>query len=412
MLRDSSSAGAARCCSPRPTTASSTPSTPASGTTARSPSPTAPARSSSPTSPGSPCRSCASQAEGGREIFGVDGTPRVQDVFLDPNHNGTPNAADREWRTVAIGGFREGGAIDGGGRVGDFISGYYALDMTQPDQLDSGNNPTQQTVPSCLSTTNAHRLRLRHAAVPGRALGVHRLDRLLASWTRTTNGFADLGQTWSVPIIGRIKVIEGGTVVDKFVAIFGGGMDADNKLSPKRGNWVYMVDVETGKTIYKRKVVGAAAADPAVLDTDLDGYLDTIYMGTTAGFLYKIDISSPGTLQNVTLLTTQAVPPLAAAATVKRITDTVVGPLRDLRHAGPADLPGAVDPVRLPAGPLRPRLRHRRPREPLEPRRPGRQVLPDPRRQLHLRRHCRRRRRTTRRSTSPRPTSAPRPTSC
>ena len=125
-----------------------------------------------------------------------------------------------------------------------------------------------------------------------------------------------------MPIIGRIKVIEGGTQVDKFVAIFGGGMDADNKLSPKRGNWVYMVDVETGKTIYKRKVVGAAAADPAVLDTDLDGYLDTIYMGTTAGFLYKVDISSPGTLQDVTLPTTQAVPPLAAAATVKRITDT------------------------------------------------------------------------------------------
>ncbi len=262
-----------------------------------------------------------SQVEGGREIFGVDGTPRVQDVFLDPSHNGTPNAGEREWRTVAIGGFREGGAIDGGGRVGDFISGYYALDLTRPDQLDSANNPTQQTVPSCLSTTNGTTSGC--GTLPFPAVLWEYTDSIASSQLdEDKNGLADLGQTWSVPIIGRIKVIEGGTVVDKFVAIFGGGMDADNKLSPKRGNWVYMVDVETGKTIYKRKVVGAAAADPAVLDTDLDGYLDTIYMGTTAGFLYKIDISSPGTLQNVSLLTIQAVPPLVAATTVQRITDT------------------------------------------------------------------------------------------
>ncbi|HTG32842.1 MAG TPA: PilC/PilY family type IV pilus protein [Thermoanaerobaculia bacterium] len=262
-----------------------------------------------------------SQVEGGREIFGVDGTPRVQDVFLDPNHNGTPNAGEREWRTVAIGGFREGGAIDGGGRVGDFISGYYALDLTHPDQLDSANNPTQQTVPSCLSTTNGTNSGC--GTLPFPAVLWEYTDSIASSQLdEDKNGLADLGQTWSVPIIGRIKVIEAGAMVDKFVAIFGGGMDADNKLSPKRGNWIYMVDVETGKTIYKRKVVGAAAADPAVLDTDLDGYLDTIYMGTTAGFVYKIDISSPGTLQNVSLVTTQAVPPLAAAATVQRITDT------------------------------------------------------------------------------------------
>jgi hypothetical protein len=261
------------------------------------------------------------QAEDGREIFGVDGTPRIQDVFLDPNHSGTPNPSDREWRTIAIGGFREGGAIDGGGRVGDFVSGYYALDVTHPDQLDGSNNPTQQTVPSCLSTTNSTVSGC--GTLPFPAVLWEYTDSIVSSQLdEDKNGFADLGQTWSVPIIGRIKVIEGGTQVDKFVAIFGGGMDVDNKLSPKRGNWVYMVDVETGQTIYKRKIVGAAPADPAVLDSDLDGYLDTVYMGTTAGFLYKIDISSPGTLQDVSLVTTQAVPPLAAAATVKRITDT------------------------------------------------------------------------------------------
>ena len=88
---------------------------------------------------------------------------------------------------------------------------------------------------------------------------------------------------------------EGG-VVDKFVAVFGGGMDPNRKDEPDqtqvRGNHLFMVDMETGRAIYKRPVVGSAAADPAVVDIDQDGYADTVYFGTTAGFLYKVDIST------------------------------------------------------------------------------------------------------------------------
>ena len=266
------------------------------------------------------------QAENGHQIFSVDGTPKLADVFIDTNHNGTPTAADREWRTVIVGGFREGGSVDSGSRMTDFTSGYYALDITHPDQLDASNIPTSTaTVPTCLSTTNATVSGCGTLPFPAvlweltDAVGTSQLDE-------DKNGYADLGQTWSVPTIGRIKVIESGKQVDKFVAIFGGGMDADNKTSTKRGNWLYMVDVETGKTIYKRALVGATPADPAVLDKNQDGYLDTIYIGTLAGFMYKVDISSVATLQDVTLATNQAVPALAAATTVKRITDTAWDP--------------------------------------------------------------------------------------
>ncbi|HYX24007.1 MAG TPA: hypothetical protein VFC23_07620, partial [Thermoanaerobaculia bacterium] len=69
------------------------------------------------------------------QIYGVDGTPRLKDVFIDPSHDGTPDPTQREWRTVAIGGFRDGGTVYGtGGTVKSFMSGYYALDITQPDQ--------------------------------------------------------------------------------------------------------------------------------------------------------------------------------------------------------------------------------------------------------------------------------------
>jgi Tfp pilus tip-associated adhesin PilY1 len=268
--------------------------------------------------------------DGGKQVFGLDGTARVVDVFLDPSHNGTPTAADREWRTVLMGGFREGGSIDdGGGRMSNFVSGYYALDVTQPDKLGSDNQPlNQQVVPSCLTTTNGTVSGCGTLAFPSvlwefiDALGGSQLNEDQPSG----NALPDLGQTWSVPTLGRIRVIENGVQTEKTVAIFGGGMDADSKANPQRGNWLYMVDVETGQTLYKHKLVGAVPSDPAVVDTDLDGFLDTIYIGTTAGLLYKMDIHSAAAIQQVTIPKTSTIPNLAANTTVKRITDPAWDP--------------------------------------------------------------------------------------
>src|SRR6185436_10509039 len=82
----------------------------------------------------------------------VDGTLKVADVFIDPVHNGTPDATRREWRTVLFSGLREGGM------------GYFAVDITQPDKLDSASTdknvprPVNTYVPSCTSTTGADKL--------------------------------------------------------------------------------------------------------------------------------------------------------------------------------------------------------------------------------------------------------------
>src|SRR6185436_10740657 len=107
--------------------------------------------------------------------------------------------------------------------------------------------------------------------------------------------YADLGETWSVPNLGRIKLCEGSNcalgstdVKDRFVAIFGGGMDPDK--TERRGNYIYMIDVETGKVIYKRLIDGSAPSEPAAVDTDQDGYLDRIYVGTTKGYVYRVDL--------------------------------------------------------------------------------------------------------------------------
>ncbi len=118
------------------------------------------------------------------------------------------------------------------------------------------------------------------------------------------NGFVDLGFTWSKPVIGRIRVCTGtlcdptdpvhlaaGEQEERFVAVFGGGVDP---LHPnQRGNYLYMVDVETGQTLYKQPVLGSVPAETTVT-TSQDGYIDRVYFGTTLGYLYRLDMQPKG----------------------------------------------------------------------------------------------------------------------
>ena len=275
--------------------------------------------------------------------YTVDGTPRAADVFIDPvKEAGStvfPDPNQREWRTVVITGFREGGR------------GYFALDITQPspvtdsnprapgvfvpedDYIDLGASTTPANLfasaPTCMSTDTdgdgiVDSVPAGCGSVPFPAPLWNFDDTILDSGIRyqldedgpldgggipVGNGLPDLGSSWSTPNIGRIRICKaGGTkchpdisgdptaadhLVDRFVAVFGGGMDRDSKTTPVsalRGNWLYMVDVETGQVIYKRQLIGAAPSEPAAVDTDQDGYLDRVYLGTIAGNLYRVDL--------------------------------------------------------------------------------------------------------------------------
>jgi hypothetical protein len=265
----------------------------------------------------------------GNRKWAVDGTLAVADFFIDPVHTGTPTAADREWRTVMLGGLREGG------------NGYFALDITQPDELVTTFDGTKYVpspngyMPSCteiktddvignLSACKPNPMpsdgpapfpavlwEFKDAALDASGNVVYDSDGkpvlLDEEGGVDTDGngskdswFADLGETWSISNLGRIKLCEGsdctpGTsdIKDKFVMVFGGGMDP-SKLE-RQGNYIYMIDIETGKVIYKRRLDGSAASEPAAVDTDQDGYLDRIYIGTTKGFLYRIDLANEST---------------------------------------------------------------------------------------------------------------------
>lgn len=229
--------------------------------------------------------------------WSVDGTVAVGDAFIDPLHSGTPTVSDRNWRTIVVGGLREGG------------DGYFALDITQPDvlrqdqigPLDAAGTqrdvvlPTdQEIVPDCIDVTGDGVLGCDDQVTYPTPLWEF-TDSVWDSVTREfvrldedANGRPDLGETWSSPDIGRMRVVENGAVVNKYVAVFGGGLDPSK--ADTEGNWLYIVDIETGQTIYKRRVDGSAPSAPAAVDTDQDSFFDTIYIGTTKGFMYRLDL--------------------------------------------------------------------------------------------------------------------------
>ncbi|HVR28387.1 MAG TPA: PilC/PilY family type IV pilus protein [Thermoanaerobaculia bacterium] len=276
--------------------------------------------------------------------YAVDGSPAVADVFIDAAHNGTPVLAARRWRSILVGSLREGGRQ------------YFALDVTQPDKLKDPVSGTgyvpddggaSNWVPSCMTAYSASECGpVRYGSVLWELDDSHTDSVLLATppphdpplaMDEDGNLEPDLGDTWSRPTIGRIRLCAvGGTrcdptpaqadgaddLVTHEVAVFGGGMDpnASDKSQPKRGDFLYMVDLETGKVIYKRRLCspyvsndcvtgGAAPSDVAAVDTNQDGYLDRVYVGTTAGFLYRADLGvmTDGKLPTLASETTTAV---------------------------------------------------------------------------------------------------------
>ncbi len=317
------------------------------------------------------------QAEGDKHIYSLDGRMATGDVFIDPLHDGSNNDPDdRGWRTVLMGSMREAGDVfRESNPVTDYVSGYWALDITQPDELTYPSsdplvldplpypNVSPGDPPNCLQF-DSDGDPVDDSDCPTPAGSDFRFPTELWSFTDQAprslggpyyldeesgggNGYRDLGDTWSKPIIVRIEVCTGTTtdclpasdpnkIEDRYVAIIGGGIDPTNPDSSQRGSWIYMIDFETGKAIYKRQVDGGIAGAPAVIDDDQDGYVDFFYVATTTGYIYKVDLALnasgevPG-FTDVTIDDSRVVgSPLGAGTsdTVSRVTDAAWEPFQ------------------------------------------------------------------------------------
>lgn len=199
-----------------------------------------------------------------RGTYYVDGSPAVADVWEHPTATTTAKATNgSEWRTVLVGGLRQGG------------KGYYSLDITDPAA----------------------------ASYPG-----YRWEWPLEGDAST---LALLGESWSDPVITRVKVQIGAQTYERWVAVVGGGYDpsgdpnnAAYNAGATAGRGIFMIDMKTGRVL-AQKIFGtnpgqeptmryAIPSTPAVLDLDFDGFADVIYVGDLGGNMWKWVVNAPG----------------------------------------------------------------------------------------------------------------------
>jgi type IV pilus assembly protein PilY1 len=178
----------------------------------------------------------------------VDGSPTVADVwFYSSPTETTQQKVESEWRTVLVCGLRKGGNT------------FFALDIT--DTL----NPTYLW--QFPNSNDAATLSL-------------------------------VGQSWSEPAIGRVKIEGGdGNLYERWVAFVGGGYDPTGKV----GNAFFVIDIKTGGIIWQfsynstdpqmQWMTYPLTAPPMAVDTNSDGYVDKVYIGDLGGQMWVFNVS-------------------------------------------------------------------------------------------------------------------------
>ncbi len=178
-----------------------------------------------------------------RDVY-VDGSPTVADVKLGGI-----------WRTILVCGQGPGkGSVVGGG-----ANYYFALDVTDPE------NP-----------------------VP--------------LWELTQ---AAMGESWSVPVIGRVTK----NGAETWVGFMGSGYDNNPDAGVVLGNVFYALDLADGSIFWTfdadevdtsdpvrtndqfSNIQNTLPGSPASVDIDRNGYMDRVYIGDLDGRIWKVDVS-------------------------------------------------------------------------------------------------------------------------
>uniref|UniRef100_UPI003559AB71 pilus assembly protein n=1 Tax=Sulfuricaulis sp. TaxID=2003553 RepID=UPI003559AB71 len=216
------------------------------------------------------------QGADGNHITGLDGTPSfwVKDI----NNDGTidPAAGDKVYMFI---GMRRGGR------------NIYAFDVTPSPNKVTGPGDTANKV----------------------------TPKLMWVIQGGSGSYTQLGQTWSRPLVTRVRYACSGSECDdanpktddtksRTVLLFGGGYDTnqDNGIptgTDSMGHAIYMADPFTGARLWWASSDSSAdlvltnmqysiPSDLAVNDTNGDGRTDRLYVGDTGGQLWRIDLAT------------------------------------------------------------------------------------------------------------------------
>lgn len=126
----------------------------------------------------------------------------------------------------------------------------------------------------------------------------------------STGAFLNMGQTWSQPAEGKVRI--NGTV--KSVLFFGGGYDPAHEATgylpasgDSLGNQLYIVDAATGQLLWWASSTAAGATSPTLSVPDLkfavpseiktfdynsDGLVDSLYFGDLGGQVFRADLNN------------------------------------------------------------------------------------------------------------------------
>ncbi|MBW2040080.1 MAG: type IV pilin biogenesis protein [Deltaproteobacteria bacterium] len=181
--------------------------------------------------------------EGTGHQYFVDSSPKA--YILDNDRDGIIEVADND-QVIIIFGERRGG------------TSYTALDVSDPDlpqflwRIDSTDTSGTYGIPA------------------------------------PTTVISEMGQTWSEPQIGKVKVGS----ADKVVAFIGGGFSYDNT----KGRAFYLIRVSTGE-LFKSFTVSdhpdllySIPSTVLAVDTTFDGYINRVYVGDLGGQVWRFGL--------------------------------------------------------------------------------------------------------------------------
>ena len=120
-----------------------------------------------------------------------------------------------------------------------------------------------------------------------------------------TFGDTNLGETWSEPAIGKVRMADG---TDKWAAFIGGGFDsthANYNSGVKTSEAFFAVDLSDGTKLWEYYNATGSTDDrqymnfsipgaPTAVDLNNDGYIDRVYIGDVGGQLWKFDVAPTG----------------------------------------------------------------------------------------------------------------------
>ncbi len=236
------------------------------------------------------------------KLYLMDGSPQAADVWLYPTATSTTGTATNwnEWRTVLIGGMRQGGRS------------LYALDVTNPP--DTANPSGVSGGPSYPGYLWEFPCESTNTLCTGSGLPS---GRSYANY---------MGQSWSEPVVTKVKVRIDCTDTttttcpryDRWVAIFGAGYDenadpnkpwsatpsatqydsSNSSSTIREGRALFMVDIKSGNVLAMQRYDNSTSngnpemkyaftATPSVFDLDFDGYADVVYAADLGGNVWK-----------------------------------------------------------------------------------------------------------------------------